>query len=462
MKHLLTLTAAAALLPRASCFAPAELSNMKRCDNVGLPDLAPFEQRLELGASPYGKSSTKRVFLPVYGSLPFAAGARPNASVTSAVIFIHGLTGNANAYFCDGVAAARAAGRDGSALVVAPWFGNEQAFGGDWGSGGDASSASAFWTTSRWMQGGNISPGGGSAPPTGFTTAFDALDALVRNISESALFPNLELVTIVGFSAGAQLTSRYSFATALGAAGAGGPRVRFVVSDPGSFLYLDAARPAPSCRPLRDTGVGAACGDFAPPPEAAACPTFDDYKFGLADGSLGYQNAYLAPLDGDAVAKAAAVARLRGKDVVYIFGQNDVCNCNLEGFENDADACFPGATCAPDDFGGRGCCDTYPSHVPQRVPRQRHRPTPPADPGTPSPSLLTGPRTRSLMCARPACRARTACSAGFCTWRTCEICGRALNRRSSRPRSATTTPPSTRAPPSTRLRGHCSQSFICM
>ena len=149
----LSIAAAAALIARASCFAPAELSNMKRCDSVGLPSLAPYEQRLELGASPYGKSSSKRVFLPVYGSQPFASGGRPNASVTSAVIFIHGLNGNANAYFCDGVAAARAADKDGSSLIVAPWFGNEQAMGGDWGSGGDASSASAFWTTSRWMQG---------------------------------------------------------------------------------------------------------------------------------------------------------------------------------------------------------------------------------------------------------------------------------------------------------------------
>jgi pimeloyl-ACP methyl ester carboxylesterase len=360
MRSALSLAAAAALLARASCFAPAELSNMKRCDSVGLPDLAPYEQRLELGASPYGKSSSKRVFLPVYGSQPFASGGRPNASVTSAVIFIHGLNGNANAYFCDGIAASRAADMDGSSLIVAPWFGNEQAQGGDWGSGGDASSASAFWTTSRWMQGGNISPGA-SAPPTGFTTAFDALDALVRNISESALFPNLEIVTIVGFSAGAQLSSRYAFATALGAAGAGGPRVRFVVSDPGTFLYLDDARPDPSCRPLRDTGVDASCDAFSVPPEAADCSTYDDYKYGLADGSLAYQNAYLAPLDGDAAAKAAAVARLRGKDVVFIFGQNDVCNCNLDGFANDADACYPGATCTPNDFGGKGCCDTYPS-----------------------------------------------------------------------------------------------------
>jgi hypothetical protein len=254
----------------------------------------------------------------------------------------------------------RAAGRaGGSTLVVAPWFGNEQVYDSAWGAGGDDSAISAYWTTSRWMGGGNISPGASKAAQ--FTTAFDCLDALVTRLSSRQLFPNLQIVTLVGFSAGAQLSSRYAFATPLGAPRDvdGLPRLRFLVSDPGSYLYLDDRRPSAACRAPRDTGPGATCADFEVPPEAPGeCPAYDDYKYGLAQGSLSNLNLYLAPMDTNATLKKAAVERFGGKDVVYIFGTRDVCNCNLAIFENDATACFPagGSKCAPTLFAG--CCDT--------------------------------------------------------------------------------------------------------
>ena len=367
-----------AVLASAAAYVPAELADTARCDAAGLPDLAPFEQRLELGASPYGKSSSLRLFLPVYASARFAdAGAPPNASVTAVVVFLHGLGGNANDYFCDGVQAVRAAGRaGGSTLVVAPWFGNEQVYDSAWGAGGDDSAISVYWTTSRWMGGGNISPGASKAAQ--FTTAFDCLDALVTRLSSRQLFPNVQIVTLVGFSAGAQLSSRYAFATPLGAPRdvGGSPRLRFIVSDPGSYLYLDDRRPAAACRVPRNTGPGATCADFEVPPEAPrVCPTYDDYKYGLALGSLSNLNLYLAPMDTNATLKGAAIERFAEKDVVYIFGTRDVCNCNLASFVNDAAVCFPagGSKCAPTL--AAGCCDTCGYRLPHSP-----APSPPATP----------------------------------------------------------------------------------
>ncbi len=74
----------------------------------------------------------------------------------------------------------------------------------------------------------------------------------------------VELVVLAGVGAGASLLLSFAFASALGAAAAAraggavaGPHVRFLVSAPDTYLYLDATRPAPHCRPARDTGPAA-------------------------------------------------------------------------------------------------------------------------------------------------------------------------------------------------------------
>ena len=48
--------------------------------------------------------------------------------------------------------------------------------------------------------------------------------------------------------------------------------VRTILSDPGTYLYLDELRPGPECRPLADDGPApAACSVWTVPPDAAAC-----------------------------------------------------------------------------------------------------------------------------------------------------------------------------------------------
>jgi hypothetical protein len=62
-----------------------------------------------------------------------------------------------------------------------------------------------------------------------------------------------------------------------------------------------------------------------------------------------------------AAALAAAVADFPYRDVRYLLGTSDVCNCNYADYVNDETDCFPDdATCTPNDDGGDGCCDTYP------------------------------------------------------------------------------------------------------
>ena len=345
--------------------APAELSNSTICDSLGFPSLDGYLLRLPL-ASPYGRTSSAPVFRPVYATLPAGVlGETVYGNVTAAVIYIHGLTGAANEYFCSGAAAGAA--HDG-VLSLAPWFGSEQVTAAVWGAPAGEDGVSAFWgAASRWLTGGNTFAGAdGASPQTRYSTAFDALDALVAALRDGGGFPNLEIITVAGFSAGAQLASRYAFASPASLPPApGAVAVRVIVSDPASFMYVDGRRPAPACRPLRDTGDGWQCAEFDVPPEAPDCADYDVYKYGVNNAS--YLNGYMALFDKDPALRAETIRAFAAKDVAYIFGTGDACNCNAPGFANKPSCYIEGMTCLPDAAGGPGCCDTAPDGMANMV-----------------------------------------------------------------------------------------------
>lgn len=364
------LVAAAAAAGAQRAGTPEELADMTECiAALGLKDLTPYQTDAFAVTSNYGAASSAPIFLPAYASAPLTTTS-PNASITTALVVLHGLSGDANSYFCSALAAARARPDAGSVLVVAPWLGNEGVTGAWWAGASDGGQ-SLFWTVTRWTHGGNASPGpNGDDPPVKFSTSFDALDAVVDTLTSAAtpngVLPSLSLITLAGFSAGAQLAQRYAFArhvttAAAGGANASSPHVRVLVSDPGSWLYLTDSRPAPACRPLSDTGPSWGCTTFEVPPEAGECADYDTWKYGVGAGLD--DNLYVAPLDGDAAALAAQVAAYPGRDVRYLLGDGDACNCNSEGFANGPACVPPGASadqCTPDAYGGPGCCDTWP------------------------------------------------------------------------------------------------------
>ena len=48
------------------------------------------------------------------------------------------------------------------------------------------------------------------------------------------------------------------------------------------------------------------------------------------------------------------------KDIRYVFGRQDSCNCNQDGYSNKDHCYVSGDFCSPSDYGGTNCCDTYP------------------------------------------------------------------------------------------------------
>lgn len=248
--------------------------------------------------------------LHYYASRSDTGSPEAGMAPTTALVVMHGHPRDANRSFDAGLRAARAAGRLGDTLVVAPLFQVGDADAARCRTRGvpAAEPGDALWTCGGWLEG---APSLGTRP----IGAFAALDALVAELHRR--WPSLKTVTLAGFSAGAQMLQH---AVGLAADPPAGLRLRYVIADPGSWLYFDPVRPVPQ----RDAQAvdWAACGsgaafpggcDFAlQPPDAAACPGHDRWKYGT--GGLP------AALGRDA---AQGRARYAAAEVHYLEGALD-------------------------------------------------------------------------------------------------------------------------------------------
>ncbi|MEP7098895.1 MAG: hypothetical protein ABI781_00205 [Burkholderiales bacterium] len=186
------------------------------------------------------------------GQLHYYASRVPGASAapTSALIALHGHSRDANKTFDAALLAVRRAGRDADTLVIAPVFQVEAARAANCRTAGvpAAQPGDLLWTCSSWLE------GAASANGSRFGS-FAALDALVAELVRQ--WPSLRSVTIAGFSAGAQMVQH---SIGFAAAPPAGVTLRYVVADPGSWLYFDAFRPHPV--------------------DAANCPAVNRWKYG--------------------------------------------------------------------------------------------------------------------------------------------------------------------------------------
>ena len=169
-----------------------------------------------------------------YSSLP-VSGGKGVGEPTRALVLVHGYPRDADKAFDIGLTTARRAGQLDHTLVVAPVFQVADSQAGKCRSAGvpAAGSGDMLWTCKSWLAG---SPAMNDAAISSFTV----LDALVFTLKKQ--WPSLHTVTVAGFSAGAQLVQHY-----IGfSADQPGISLRYVVADPGTWLYFDAYRPQPS------------------------------------------------------------------------------------------------------------------------------------------------------------------------------------------------------------------------
>ncbi len=181
-------------------------------------------------------------------TLAYYISAPNTAKPVAIMIGMHGYKHDANRTFDAMQQAVDAAVKQGI-VIVAPIFAVTPDDAAKCQISGVAAAqpGNALWTCSSWMDGGKAQ--------NGALTSFHAMDELVASLHTQ--FPAASVITLAGFSAGGQFVQHYvAFAKPL----ASDVKLRFIVADPGSWLYFDTYRP--------ETG-------------AAVCPGYNDWKLGL-------------------------------------------------------------------------------------------------------------------------------------------------------------------------------------
>ena len=227
------------------------------------------------------------VRVPYFGSGDLGT---PQPTVSRAVVIVNGTLRNADEYYASGVTAAQAAGADlRHVLVMAPQFLAKP----------DAESAGAaedvpLWSLDGWKDGAR------AQRPRDGPSSFAVMDVILQTLLDRGRFPALRIVVVAGHSAGGQLVQRYAATSrADGDVRSAGITLRYVVANPSTYLYFDDRRVT-------------ADGRLAPFPRAA-CPTFNQYKYGLEEA-----NEYVGAPDGLDLAR-----RYARRDVTYLLGGED-------------------------------------------------------------------------------------------------------------------------------------------
>ncbi len=224
-----------------------------------------------------------------------------NSALTRAVIVIHGNRRDADHYFGALVDAARAEGRPADTLLLAPRFQTAK---------DHPSPGQHYWSKSGWKI-------GNRSRDAARISSFAVLDQLLSVVcpTDSALFPRMKNIVIIGHSAGGQFVQRYA------AGGAGCPNssveIRYVVMNPSSYLYVDGRRRADGQGAFRKNRFG--------------CWDYDEYKYGMGD-----LNAYM-----EKVGKERLRKQLFDRPVYYLAGERDIrpdsssldksCEAGLQG-----------------------------------------------------------------------------------------------------------------------------------
>jgi hypothetical protein len=253
-----------------------------------------------------GDRATERRFtMSEQGSVGYCGNgslAKPAKRIKRLVVVLHGSRRNSCEYASFALESVVLAHEEDTTLVLAPHFMT---------NADSPANGVLVWTESGWKE-------GAESLDESATSSFDVVDRLIASAADR--FVNLEKVTVVGHSAGAQFVNRYGAATQVDQVGAAARLVfRFVIANPSSYLFLDNKRP----RGGSFERVGGA--------DERRCPKYNDYKYGFA-----HRNEYAERVDVEQL--AVNYGRRR---VVYLLGAEDVdpedgsldttCEAELQG-----------------------------------------------------------------------------------------------------------------------------------
>jgi hypothetical protein len=226
-----------------------------------------------------------------------------NECITRAIFYVHGSSRSPTSGYDALVDTADANGVLPSTLVAAPWF---QAF-EDCTSGTCPAPERIYFDDNGWSQGDD---GVVLATPLSLRphSSYEYMDALIELVTEPAKFPNLREVIVTGHSAGGQYTQRYAAGGLEPNVVPAGVAVRFLPANPSSYMLV------------HPSGVNLAPGD----------DVFDlleafTYKYGLVDRNR-YMNLLTSSEDSSRL--NPLVDQYLDRDVTYLIGSEDYCDCN--------------------------------------------------------------------------------------------------------------------------------------
>jgi hypothetical protein len=233
----------------------------------------------------------------VYRTFPLT---EKNASITRAMVMVHGAGRDADNYFRTSLAAAFLASALQDTIVISPRFASNN---------GQGCKDKLAESEVNWSCNGDSWRSGGTSLTDKSLTSYDLMDDILKQLANKQVFPNLKEIVLAGHSAGGQFVTRYEMANLVH--DELGVPVKYVVSNPSSYAYLDSSRPATA--PIK-------------------CATYDNWPYGLKNRG-GYTDRLT-----DEQLKKQIVAR----PVTYLLGEIDILP--LGGFDGSCPAMAEGPT----------------------------------------------------------------------------------------------------------------------
>jgi len=237
-----------------------------------------------------------------------------HAGVTRAIIIIHDETRDANRAVAS--LAALAGTSNASTLILAPQFLLPSDIARFANQLPDKGRAFAAWQMAGWPQGDDSA----AASPHKGVSSFTVVDMLLMYLTDRKAFPDLQIITVAGYGAGANFVQRYAvFSLAADVVTEQDIDLRYLVADASSYLYLTANRPLGGRK-----GLGV--------PDIAACPAYNAYPYGFDKF-----NAYARRGGGNAakVNYARRVVAYLNAPAADVFS-DDVCAAGVQGKDNIA------------------------------------------------------------------------------------------------------------------------------
>ena len=256
-------------------------------------------------------------------------------NIRNILIVQHGNLRNANDYFCAAVNSLASLNIESSTvLIIAPQFliPNDTIW-DTFGNLQTSTSTLPIYASEGWKDGLlNI-----NKEINVNIFSYEVYNFLLSRCLDTSFFPNVQKITLFGFSAGAQFLQRYAvmpnyqYNNPLAT-------IQYIISDPSTFLYFNEQRPysngsdgfaIPNWSWLQHTWNTDTETQL---PWLTSwnreCEAYNDWRYGFQN-LVGYAKEYFA----SEVRISTAILAYAERNIVYLMGTKDSCNCKLNAEE---------------------------------------------------------------------------------------------------------------------------------